>query len=149
MQIAPIRDALADAARTVVLPSNAGKLVCTGYMPDSVTVPQFFPADVEIDYDTAYGRGQDDLTITCRILVSRATDRRGQAILDALLSGSGESSVKAALEAARGAPGEAALGGLADDLQVKRMQGYRLYEHAGIQYLGAEITVRVIGPGST
>lgn len=149
MQIAAIRDALADAARAVVLPSNAGNLVCTGHMPDSVTVPQFFPADVEVDYDTAYGRGQDDLTITCRILVSRADDRRGQAILDALLSGSGTASLKVAIEAARGAPGEAALGGLADDLQVKRVQGYRLYEHAGTQYLGAEITVRVIGPGST
>jgi hypothetical protein len=61
-------------------------------------------------------------------MVSRADDLSGQATLDALLSGSGPASLKAAIEAARGAPGQAAPGGAADDLQVVRAQSYRLYE---------------------
>jgi hypothetical protein len=28
-----------------------------------------------------------------------------------------------------------------------RVQGYRFYEHAGAEYVGAELVVRVIGEG--
>lgn len=149
MQISPIRDAIADAARVVVLPAGIGKLVCTGYVPDAVTTPCFFVGEVDVNYDKTMGRGTDELLFTCRVLAGRADDRSAQRILDALLSGAGPSSLKAALEAARGAPGEMALGGLADDLHVQRVQGYRWYEHAGSSYVGAELAVKVIGDGRT
>lgn len=149
MQISLVRDAIADAARTVTLPAGIGKLKCTGYMPDAVTVPQFFVGDVEITFDKTFGRGTDQLELTCRVLVGRADDRSAQKILDALLSGSGPASLKAALEAARGAPGEHALGGLADDLHVMRVQGYRWFEHQGTTYIGAELMVKVIGDGGS
>jgi hypothetical protein len=32
---------------------------------------------------------------------------------------------------------------------VTRVQSYRWYEVAGVQYLGAELVVRVIGEGET
>lgn len=149
MQISPIRDAIADAAHAVVLPAGIGKLVCTGYLPDSVVTPCFYVAEVEINFDKAHGRGMDELLFTCRAYASRADDRSSQQILDAMLSGSGAASLKAAIEAARGAPGEMALGGLADDLHLQRVQGYRWFEHAGSTYLGAELTIKVIGSGST
>lgn len=149
MQISPIRDAIADAARVIVLPAGIGKLVCTGYVPDSVVTPCFYVGEVEINFDKAMGRKLDELLFTCRAYSSRSDDRAGQRVLDALLSGSGPASLKAAIEAARGGPGEMALGGLADDIHVQRVQGYRWFEHGTSTYLGAELVLKVIGDGST
>ena len=144
-----MRDAIAEAARAVVLPTGIAKLTCTGYTPDSIVAPHFFCGEVEIIFDRAMGRRLDVLEITCRALVSRADDRAAQQTLDALLSGSGDASLKTAIEAARGAPGQPALGGLAHDLHVMRVQGYRWYEHAGAEYVGAELIIKVIGDGSS
>jgi hypothetical protein len=149
VQISAVRDAIADAARVVQLPAGIGKLTSLGYVPDSVVVPVFFVGEVDIVYDKTMGRGTDELQFTCRVLAGRADDRSAQRILDALLSGAGEASLKQAIEAARGAPGELALGGLADDLHVERVQGYRWYEHAGASYVGAELAIKVIGDGRT
>ncbi|MCI3272145.1 hypothetical protein [Streptomyces cylindrosporus] len=149
MQISAIRDAIADAARTVVLPTGVGKLTSTGYVPDSVVAPCFYVGEVEITFDRAHGRGMDELMFTCRAYASRSDDRAAQRILDAMLSGAGPASLKAAIEAARGGPGEYALGGLADDIHLQRVQGYRWFDHAGATYLGAELVLKVIGSGST
>lgn len=147
MQISTVRTKIAEAASVVVMPTGAKSLTCTGYVPDSVTEPHFFVGEVEVTFDKAYGRQLDVLEFTCRVLVGRADDRSSQQILDALLSGSGPSSLKAAIEAARGAPGEHALDGAADDLHLMRVQGYRWYEHNGTQYVGAELIIKVIGSG--
>nr|WP_239149486.1 hypothetical protein [Streptomyces sp. SID12501] len=131
------------------MPTGIGKLTSTGYVPDSVVVPCFFVAEVEVTYDKTHGRGTDGLDFTCRVLAGRADDRSTQRILDAMLSGAGPASLKVAIEAARGAPGELALGGAADDLHIERVQGYRWYEHQGSTYLGAELAIKVIGDGNT
>lgn len=149
MQVSAVREAIATAARAVVLPAGAGRLTCTGYTPDAVAEPHFFCGEVSVEFDQAMGRGMDALEVTCRVLVGRGDDRTAQRTLDALISGSGQASLKAAIEVARGAPGEYALGGLADDLHVVRVQGYRWYEHAGTTYVGAELIIRVIGDGRT
>lgn len=148
MQPSAIREAIATAARTgVTLPDGIGKLTATGYTPDAVVTPHFFCGEYSIDFDKAMNRSLDTLELTCRVLVSRADDRSAQAVLDGMLAGSGPASLKAAIEAARGAPGEYALGGLAHDLHITRMQGYRWYEHQGTQYVGAELIIRIIGEG--
>ncbi|POG47099.1 hypothetical protein BV881_12220 [Streptomyces sp. ZL-24] len=147
MEASAVRNAVADAARTVVLPEGIGKLTCTGYVPDAVVAPHFFCGEYTVDYDKAMRRSLDHIELTCRVLVGRADDRASQRTLDALLAGSGPSSLKAAIEAARGAPGEYALGGLAHDLHVMRMQGYRWYEHQGTDYVGAELIIKIIGEG--
>jgi hypothetical protein len=148
MQISAVREALATAARAVVLPDGLPKLTCSGYVPDAVTAPHFFVAEYEQDFDKVMGRGLDELTFTTRVLVGRGDDRAAQQLLDAMLSGSGPASLKQTIEAARGAPGEYALGGLAHDLHVMRVQGYRWYEHAGSTYVGAELMIKVIGEGN-
>ncbi|MBL7492519.1 hypothetical protein [Frankia sp. AgW1.1] len=66
--------------------------------------------------------------------------------MDQLFSGSGPASLKTAIEAIRGPGGALATAG-GDSLQVQRTQANRLYEHAGAQYIGGELIVRVIGPG--
>ncbi|QJT01784.1 hypothetical protein G9272_16930 [Streptomyces asoensis] len=147
MQISAVRDALADAARAVVLPDGVPKLTCSGYVPDAITEPHFFVAEYECDYDKAMRRSLDELVFTTRVLVGRADDQSSQRVLDAMLSGSGPASLKQTIELARGAPGEYALGGLAHDLHVMRVQGYRWYEHAGTTYVGAEVMIKVIGQG--
>ncbi|EPD56358.1 hypothetical protein [Streptomyces sp. HGB0020] len=150
MQISDVKDAIADAAReNITLPAGIGKLTCTGFVPDAVVAPCFFVGEVDVNYDQAMGRGLDELLITCRVLAGRADDRSAQRILDKMLSGSGPASLKAAFETMRGAPGEFALGGLADDIHLQRVTGYRWYEHAGSSYVGAELAVRVIGDGRT
>lgn len=142
-----VRAAVADAARAVVLPEGIAKLTSTGFVPDAVTVPAFFTADYTVDFDRAMNRALDKIELTCQVLVGIADDRAAQRTLDALLSGSGPASLKQAIEAARGAPGEYALGGLAHDLHVTRMQGYRWYEHQGTQYLGGQFVIDIIGEG--
>lgn len=147
MQISAIREALAEAARAVVLPAGLRKLTCTGYVPDAVTEPHFFVGEYTQEFDRAMNRSLDELEFTTRVLAGRQDDRASQLVLDAMLSGSGAASLKAAIEAARGAPGDMALGGLAHDLHVMRVQGYRWYEHAQITYVGAELIIKVIGEG--
>ncbi|MCZ7413041.1 hypothetical protein [Streptomyces sp. WMMC897] len=148
MQISQVRSALADAARAVVLPAGVRKLTCSGFVPDAVTEPHFFVGEYQQTFDRAMRRGLDEIEFTCRVLVGRQDDRAAQELVDAMLSGSGSASLKAAMEAARGAPGEYALSGAAHDLHVTRSQGPRWYEHAGTQYVGAEMTVKVIGEGA-
>ncbi|MFE2300838.1 hypothetical protein ACFXAW_21945 [Streptomyces sp. NPDC059445] len=149
MQISAVRDALANAARAVVLPDGLPRLTCSGYVPDSVIAPHFFVAEYEQDFDKAMGRGLDELVFTTRVLVGRADDKAAQQVLDLMLSGSGPASLKQAIELARGAPGDFALDGLAHDLHVQRVQGYRWYEHASATYVGAELMIKVIGEGSS
>lgn len=147
MDMSAVREAVADAARAVVLPDGIAQLTATGYVPDAVTVPCFFTADYTVDYDRAMSRGMDKVELTCQVLVGIADDRAAQRLLDGLLSGSGPASLKQAIEVARGAPGEYALGGLADDLHVTRVQGYRWYEHQGTNYLGGQLIINIIGKG--
>ncbi|MFD5425211.1 hypothetical protein [Streptomyces sp. NPDC127084] len=148
MDISAVREAIAAAARAVVLPDGIPKLTSTGHVPDAVTAPAFFVAEYTVDFDKAMGRALDEIEFTARLLVGRADEQSSQRLLDSILSGFGVASLKEAIEVARGAPGEYALGGLAHDLHVRRIQGNRLYEHAGIQYLGAEIIIKVIGEGA-
>lgn len=122
-------------------------LSCFSFVPDAVPEPCFYVGEIEQNFDRAFSRGMDEVTVTCRVLVARSDDRAGQEKLRSYMAGSGSTSVKAALEAARGAPGQAALSGACDDLHVVRMQGHRLYEVNGTQFYGAEWVVRVIGEG--
>ncbi|MFD7860975.1 hypothetical protein [Streptomyces sp. NPDC059783] len=147
MEMSAVRNAIADAARAVTLPAGTAALTSTGYVPDAVTAPHFFCAEYSVDYDRAMNRALDEVELTCRVLVGRADDKSAQAILDNLLAGSGPTSLKTAIEAARGAPGDYALGGLAHDLHVTRVQGYRWYEHQSTQYVGAELIIKIIGEG--
>lgn len=149
MLIQSVRQAISDAVDAGIAGVDGmWNLTCTPYVPDAVTVPHFYAGEVEIDVNNAYGSGgYDQARITCRVLVSRADDKTGQALLDELLSRTGTNSIRAALNIARGAPGQAALSGTCDDFSIDRIQGYRLYQVGDTQYFGAEIVVRVIGSG--
>ncbi|MDX8050405.1 hypothetical protein SK571_13520 [Lentzea sp. BCCO 10_0798] len=141
MDVEAVFEGLAAAAATIT------GLRTQPYVPDAVSPPVFFPAELDIGYDKAFGGGMQDFTVTCRVLVSRADDRSGQKKLQGYLAAAGTTSIKAALEGTR-TQAAGALGGACHDLQVKRASGYGYYEHpSGLFYLGAEFEVYVIGRG--
>jgi len=142
MEVGAVRKALAEAVRAAI-PS----LTCYGYQPDSITPPAFCVGEVEVEFDRSFGRGLDEFYITCRLFTGRGDDKASQELLDRYLSGSGPYSVKAAIEATRGGPGEPALNGLAADVHVQRVQAYRYYQIGSDQFFGAELLVHVIGSG--
>ncbi|MEU6267692.1 hypothetical protein [Saccharopolyspora shandongensis] len=135
MDIIAVRAGLAGNA------SRVPNLRTFAYVPDSIAPPTFFVGEVTGEFDGAFGRGMDTLTVVCRVLVAWADDRTGQRQLDSFLSGAGEQSLKAALE------WDSTLGGACDDLRVTGWSGYGLYEMNGNQYYGAEFNVTVIGEG--
>jgi hypothetical protein len=135
-----------------VLATAAGgiaSLNATPYVPDSVDVPCFYLADdVTIEFDHAMGRGLDLITLTGVILANTAMARDGQSKLDSYLAGSGSSSIKATLNAIRPVTGSTTLTAVASDLRVIAVRSYRRYEHAGIEYYGAEFEINVWGAGA-
>ncbi|WIM97838.1 hypothetical protein ACTOB_001392 [Actinoplanes oblitus] len=148
MQLAQVKAALRDAVAAAEIPG----LQCTAYVPAEPHPPAFYPGEVVFAPNNSFGPGPggyDTVDITCRVLTSNAEDADGQALLDTLLSRSGPYSIRQALLAARGAPGQPALGGLADDLMIVRIDGYREIPGPNeASYYGAQITVRVVGSGS-
>lgn len=141
MDIKAVKQGLADRAALVTPPLNA-----FGFVPDSIVAPCFFAGEVDIEFDKTFGRGMDELMVTCYILVGSAFDEPSQALLDGYLKGSGPSSLKAAIQ---GTPGIGqTLNGACDDVHVIRVQAYRSYDLANSKYVGAELVVRVIGSGT-
>ncbi len=82
------------------------------YVPDSLSPPAAVVEPLEVDYDEAMRRGLDFYRAFILIIVGRMSDRSSQDRLDAYVTGSGASSVKAALEA------DKSLGGACSTLQV-------------------------------
>lgn len=136
MEISGIRVALA-AACTNVVDTTGAKVQALGYQPDSLDPPCVYAGESTGSYDDTLD-GLGSATVTMRLIVSRGDDLSGQALLDALLASAGPSSVKAAIEA------DPTLGGECSDLHVSGWSGYQLYDVAGTEYFGAELTVEVL-----
>jgi hypothetical protein len=119
-----------------------GILRADEYTPDSVSEPHAYVGELSVDYDQTYS-GLMLLTAVCRVLVSRADDRAGQALLKRFMRRSGSGSVKAGIEGDRSVP--QTLDGACHDLHVTRVQGHRAYLVGEGSYYGAEWTVRIVG----
>lgn len=132
MDLVDVRQALAVAA--AVVPG----LTATPHAPDAFEVPHFYPGESEINFDETFGGGVDEIVVTCYVVTSAGDDKDGQALLDKYL-GRGDLSIKKALEVDR------TLGGVAMDLRVRRVQGYRKYGTGTDTFYGAQIVVYVIG----
>lgn len=143
MDIPNVLTGIKDAV-TGVKDSSGRQIHTYDHTPNSVVEPAFYPRDYTIDPNYSF-QGRWSLTVVCVLLVGANNAEVNQRRLATFLSRDGEASVHAALTAARGAPGELALNGAADDLVVARMGPPRMYEVAGVSYYGAEIEVTVIG----
>lgn len=142
-------DLVKAALRDAVIAAEIPELDAYAFAPAEPHPPCFYPAEVVIDPNGSFGPtdgGFDTADITCRLLVSAADDADGQLRLDRLISRTGTYSVRAALLAARGAPGVAAIPGQADDFWISKVDGYRMVPGPNeTSWYGANLTVHVIG----
>lgn len=139
MILSSVRTALALAIQTNV--TSTPPLRAMGYTPDSVDPPLAFVLPETIAFDQDFGRGCDRLDLTVRLIVSRADDLAGQALLDPYLNGSGAASVKRAVEL------DETLGGLVDTLQVVEARNYGGFEIAGVAFYGVDFAVSIWARG--
>lgn len=105
---------LVTAAKTVNEVRGLGKIRGFDYYPDSFPAPAFIVANHSIDFDAAFGRGTDKVTVTCLMVVQRASERTARKALSTYVP-----ALKAALEADR------TLAGAAQTLRVVSMSGYQ------------------------
>lgn len=111
-----------------VFPYSARRIV-----PPAASVA--LPDDYQ--FDQTYGRGSDSLTIKLIVVVGMADQRAAELELAAYLDGSSGKSIKAALD------GD---GTAYDDLTVMSAEPDVVTVN-GIEYLAAEFTCKIIGPG--
>jgi hypothetical protein len=133
VDVVPVFEGLRDNASAV------DGLRCFEYVPDSIAPPAFFPVEVFTEDISGLVAGFGEFTVRCQVLVSRGSDRSGQKLLKQFLAGAGSGSLLVALLADR------SLGGACHDLQLRRIHGYRTYEHQGTQLYGAQVDVLVLG----
>lgn len=142
-EVAAIKDAVVSAFRTA-LPK--GVEVYYG-VPATMHLPCLCVGEVEIAPNGTFGgpdeSGMERITLTISAFTSTAEDESGQRTLDALLSRKGK--VRRALWDMRGEPGQAALGGAADDISLTGISGYGMISVGdnGTLY-GATLTALVI-----
>lgn len=141
-EVTAVKDAMVSAFRTA-LPKSVE--VYYG-VPGSMEFPCLCIGEVQITPNGTFGgasSGMETMVVTVSVFTSNADDRDGQRVLDALLGRKGV--VRSTLWAMRGAPGQAALGGAADDLTLFDISGYGMISigESGSAY-GATLSVRVI-----
>jgi hypothetical protein len=137
MNIGQIRERLASSV-SAVTPS----LNFYGYTPDKVAPPCFYSGEVDLAYagdPRLTFNGEPVVEAVCMLLVSKADDRAGQALLDGYLATTGTSSIKAAVES------DKTLAGACKTLHVHHVDGYRLYTVGTDTYYGARFRVIVLG----
>lgn len=147
MDIPAVRAALATAASAAQ--SGDFALTCYPYVPFEGDPPFLYVQLEAVTYDKAMKGGAWELGFTLMLMASTADDISAQTLIDEYLADSGPTSVKAAVEAARGGPGELALGGVADDLHVPGIDSApRWFDWSdGKKFYGVGLKCRVIGSG--
>jgi hypothetical protein len=81
-------------------------------IPDVVTPPCAVVGQLDFTFDINNARGLDQASVDIYVIVQRISERAGQNKLDQLLAGTGNGSIKTALESDR------TLGGLVNTLRV-------------------------------
>lgn len=101
-----IRDALKNNLQTIT------NLRVYDTIPDIVTPPCAVVGQLDFIFDIDNQRGLDQASVDIYVIVQRISERTGQDKLDNFLAGSGNGSIKTAIESDR------TLGGLVDTLRV-------------------------------
>jgi len=106
INISGVRQALGDNLMTIT-----GMRVYDA-IPDVVTPPCAVVGQLDFTFDVNNARGLDQASVDIYVIVQRISERAGQNKLDQLLAGTGNGSIKTALESDR------TLGGLVSTLRV-------------------------------
>lgn len=136
--VSAIRDGLRD--RLTTIPG----LRAHDTIPGNINPPAALISLARLTYDRTFDEAvdrMDEYEFAVRVYVAPAADAQSQERLDEFLAPTGGASVKAAIEA------DGTLGGVVDDSRVTEVTGPvpAIYEHGGVEYIGAEFTVLVIG----
>lgn len=140
MSISDVRDGLVTAALTVNAISGLGKIRASAYPPDTINPPLFIVGVHRMEFDLAYGRGTDQLTFDCAMVVERQSERTAYKALDTYVT-----ALKAALES------DQTLGGKAHGVHVTAMNGYTplVAGNESSYRLAAPLTVEVYANTTT
>ena len=101
-----VRDALKSNLQTIT------GLRVYDLIPDVIVPPCAVVGQLDFTFDIDNQRGLDQASVDVFVIVQRISERSGQEKLDVLLAGSGNGSIKTALESDR------SLGGLVNTLRV-------------------------------
>ena len=101
-----VRDALKSNLQTIT------NMRVYDTIPDIVTPPCAVVGQLDFTFDIDNQRGLDQASVDVFVIVQRISERTGQDKLDNFLAGSGNGSIKTAIESDR------SLGGLVDTLRV-------------------------------
>ena len=107
-------------------------------VPDNPQPPSAIIGQLDLTFDLNNARGLDQANIDVLVIVQRVSERTGQEKLDKYLSGTGDYSIKAAIEA------DKTLDGAVDTLRVTSAQS-GVYQAADVEYLSYRYQVTVWG----
>ncbi len=113
-------------------------LRCFDIVPDTVPLPAAVVGQLDFSFDASMVRGLDTAECEILLIVGRMSERAGQNRLDLYLSGSGSSSIKAAIEA------DKTLGGACSTLRVTTATAGTI-TNAGADMLAYRYRVEIIG----
>jgi len=109
-------------------------------VPDVIVPPCAIIGQLDFTFDLDNARGLDSATVDVMVIVQRFSERTGQDKLDLYLSGSGDYSIKAAIESDR------TLDSVVDTLRVTAAQS-GVYQAADVEYLSYRYQVIIYGDG--
>ena len=120
--------------------SSIDGLRCYDLVPDVIVPPCVAVGQLDFTFDLNNARGLDQANLDVFVIVQRFSERTGQDKLDKYLAGSGDSSIKAAIESDR------TLGGACNTLRVTSAES-GTYQTGDIDYLSYRYRLTVWGQG--
>lgn len=109
-------------------------------IPDVVTPPCAVVGQLDITFDINNSRGLDLAYVDVLVIVQRFSERTGQDALDQYLAGSGNYSIKAAIES------DQTLNGAVNTLRVTSAES-GVFQAADVEYMSYRYRVTVWGQG--
>ena len=109
-------------------------------MPDVVVPPSAIVGQLDFTFDLNNSRGLDQANVDVYVIVQRFSERSGMQNLDKFLSGSGNYSIKQAIESDR------TLGGACNTLRVTSAES-GTYTSGDVDYLSYRYRVTIWGQG--
>jgi len=109
-------------------------------VPDVIVPPCVVVGQLDFTFDLNNARGLDQANLDVFVIVQRFSERTGQNKLDKYLAGSGDYSIKAAIESDR------TLGGACNTLRVTSAES-GTYQTGDIDYLSYRYRLTVWGQG--
>ena len=107
-------------------------------LPDTPVVPCAITELQRVNYDTTMARGADEYQFSIQVLSGRADDRTAQARIESYIAGSGNGSLKTAMES------DPTLGNRCMTVRVVEAGGLQTYDRSdGMSLLGVEFQVLI------